>query len=100
MRKASQKTCTRLVINSDEGFGYGVRLQLVDHGDGTLQPYRKSFDVQFFQTTKGVAAHQLFLDLPAFLGTRFRLDATLSWSIDKFSPWYGPGNAAPEDSAN
>jgi outer membrane protein assembly factor BamA len=49
---------------------------------------------QFFQTTNHVAAHRLFLDVPRFLDTRFRMDLDVAWSIDKFSPWYGVGNEA------
>ena len=78
--------------NSDEGFGYGARVLLIDHGSGVEQPFRYSFMAQFYQTTKGVAAHRLFFDAPAFLGSAYRVDANLEWSIDKFSPWYGLGN--------
>lgn len=88
-----------LNYNSDEGLGYGARVLLVDHGDGHEQPFRMSVMAQFFQTTKGVAAHRLFLDMPGFLGSAYRMDLDVAWSIDKFSPWYGPGNGASYDPA-
>lgn len=80
--------------NSDEGLGYGARVLLLDRGTGVELPFRYSLMAQFFQTTKGVAAHRIFFDAPAFLGSRYRIDNDIAWSIDKFSPWYGLGNEA------
>ena len=45
-----------LSYNSDDGFGYGLRLLLIDHASGEPKPYRYALTAQFFQTTKGVAA--------------------------------------------
>ena len=78
--------------NSDEGFGYGARVLLIDRGTGRELPFRHSLMAQFYQTTKGVAAHRIFFDAPGFLGSPYRIDADVAWSIDKFSPWYGLGN--------
>ena len=80
--------------NSDEGFGYGARILLIDRlaRPGSPAPFRYLFLAQFYQTTKGVASHRLFLDAPGLFGSAFRFDGNLEWSIDKFSPWYGLGN--------
>jgi hypothetical protein len=81
-------------FNSDEGFGYGVRLLLVDDGDGTQKPYRHSVVAQFFQTTRGVAAHRLLMDAPGFLGSAWRVGLDLSLLNERFSPYYGLGGAS------
>lgn len=78
--------------STDEGLGYGVRLQLVDHAD--VQPYRYAITAQFYQTTKMVAAHAVSFDAPGFLGTRNRFDGELAWAIYKFFPYYGLGNSS------
>lgn len=85
-----------LSYSTDEGFGYGARLQLVDHGED-LQPWRYSITAQFYQTTKSVAAHSLSFDAPAFLGTRNRFDGALEWSIYRFFPYYGLGDSSTYD---
>ena len=54
--------------------------------------YRYAVTAQFFQTTNVNAAQRLILDAPAFLGSRYRLDADLAYYAAKFSPWYGVGN--------
>jgi outer membrane protein assembly factor BamA len=83
-----------LSYSTDEGLGYGVRLLLVDHGSGNEQPYRYAITAQFFQTTKRIAAHQLSVDAPHFLGTPVRVEVDLGWSINKFFPYYGLGNTS------
>ncbi len=80
--------------NSDEGLGYGARLMLVDRGNGTERPYRMVFVAQFFQTTRGVANHRLFLDAPRFLESRWRLAASVGIINDRFSPYFGLGQRA------
>jgi hypothetical protein len=78
--------------STDEGFGYGARVQLVDHGDGALSPYRLALTAQFYQTTKDVASHFLSLDAPALFGSKFRLGAQLGFFSNRFHPYYGLGN--------
>ncbi len=80
--------------NSDEGFGYGARLLVVDSGDGTQAPYRHAITAQFFQTTRGVAMHRLILDAPRFLSSPWRLSADVSMLNDRFSPYFGLGGAS------
>ena len=78
--------------SSDEGLGYGLRLLLIDHGQGVEQPYRYAITAQFFQTTKAVASHFLSLDAPRFLATRARLGVDLGMVSNRFYPYYGLGN--------
>src|SRR2546430_6687500 len=80
--------------STDEGFGYGARIQLVDHGTGEQQPYRYAITAQFYQTTKRIAYHQLTLDAPAFLGSRNRIELDLGWAYYRFFPYYGLGNSS------
>ncbi|WNG45261.1 BamA/TamA family outer membrane protein [Archangium minus] len=86
-------------FNSDEGFGYGARLMLVDAGDGTQRPYRHSVVAQFFQTTNGVAQHRLILDAPRFLSSEWRLGINLGLLNDRFSPYFGLGGLATYEPA-
>jgi hypothetical protein len=81
-------------FNSDEGVGYGARVLLVDSGDGTQKPYRHSVMAQFFQTTRGVAAHRFVVDAPGFLESPWRLGLELALLNDRFSPYFGQGGAA------
>ncbi|WP_257460469.1 outer membrane protein assembly factor [Archangium lipolyticum] len=81
-------------FNSDEGFGYGARLMLVDSGDGSQRPYRYSVVAQFFQSTRGIAQHRLMLDAPSFLSSSWRLGVSLSMLNDRFSPYFGLGGGA------
>jgi hypothetical protein len=86
-----------LNFNSDEGFGYGLRVLLVDPGDGSLKPYRTSVMAQFFQTTNGVAAHRLSTDALRFLGSAWRVGLDLSLINDRFAPYYGIAGASDYD---
>jgi outer membrane protein assembly factor BamA len=80
--------------NSDTGVGYGAALMLVDRADGSYSPFRYSLFLQFFQTTRGIAAHWLTLDAPAFLHSSWRLGVDLLYSRSKFTPYYGLGNSS------
>ena len=85
------------VVNydSDEGFGFGGLLLLVDRADGTYEPYRYLISLQLFQTTGGISSHILKVDAPNAFGTRWRLGGRLRYGYDKFAPYYGLGNTAP-----
>lgn len=83
-----------LNFNSDEGLGFGARALLVDAGDGSQAPYRYALVAQFFQTTRGVAAHRLMFDAPGFLESPWRLGLDLSLLNERFSPYFGLGAAA------
>jgi outer membrane protein assembly factor BamA len=89
-------------FNTDAGFGYGAILLFVDRADGSYEPFRYSVMLQFFQTTRQVAAHIVSLDAPRFLGSNWRIGTDLAYIRSRFSPWYGLGNTAtyvPEHAA-
>lgn len=78
--------------DSDEGFGFGGLLMLVDRADGTWEPYRYLISLQLFQTTGGISSHILKVDAPNAFGTGWRLGGRLRYGYDKFAPYYGLGN--------
>lgn len=88
-----------LNFNTDEGFGYGAILLLVDRADGTYDPFRYSVLLQFFQTTRQVASHLINVDAPRFLGSPWRMGLELAYTRTKFAPYYGLGNTAENDTA-
>lgn len=83
-----------LVYNSDDGLGYGGRVMLVDHADGTWAPYRYAITAQFFQTTGGYENHRLILDAPRIFGSRWRLRADAAMLFERYLPYYGIGNTS------
>lgn len=65
-------------FSSDDGSGGGARVALYEY-DGKTVPYRKSYSLQAFFTTKGKWAHRFQADFPEFrpgnrLEITFRLD--------------------------
>jgi hypothetical protein len=83
--------------NSDEGFGFGVLLELYEYGDGGFQPYFYTLQPTLFFTTGGRREVKLFFDSPHLLPRGWRVSAQASWERHVFSPFYGPGNDAPFD---
>lgn len=80
--------------STDEGIGYGARVQLIDHGAGEQKPYRYAITGQFFLTTKDIASHSLAVDAPAFLGSRNRFEVGFDWAYYRFFPYFGLGNTS------
>ena len=86
------KTTTIPLLNftSDDGVGYGVRVNFFDY-DGKTVPYRRSYSLQTFFTTKGVWAHRLYMDAPNLLpGQRFEIE--LRYEQQKFANYFGELN--------
>jgi outer membrane protein assembly factor BamA len=83
-----------LNFNTDEGFGYGAILLLVDRADGSYEPFRYSVLLQLFQTTRQVASHLVNLDAPRFLGSPWRMGLEFAYTRTRFAPYYGLGNTA------
>ncbi len=81
-------------FNTDDGFGYGAILMLVDRADGTYEPFRYSLMLQIFQTTRQVASHFISLDAPHFLDSQWRMGAELAYTRTRYAPYYGLGNTA------
>ena len=53
--------------DSDEGFGYGVLLELYNYGSGGYAPYRFTLQPTVFLTTGGRRDFTLFFDAPHLL---------------------------------
>ena len=87
-----------LNFDADEGFGYGVLLELYDYGNGRL-PYVYTIQPEVFFSTGGRRDYTLFFDTPHLLGAGWRLDAYLASQQQIATPYYGLGNASPYDEA-
>lgn len=87
-----------LNFDADEGFGYGVLLEMYDYGDGRL-PYLYTIQPTVFYTTQGRRDYTLFFDTPHLLGDNWRLDAYLASEQQIASPYYGVGNESTYDEA-
>ncbi len=83
-----------LNYNVDEGLGYGAMVMLVDRADGSYSPYRYSIVLQFFQTTRQIAAHRLSIDAPNVFGSPWRVGVDLSYAQNRLAPYYGLGNTS------
>lgn len=81
-----------LNYNSDEGFGYGARVSLYNHGRGGYSPYYYLLDANLFLTTRGRRQAFLFFDTPHLLGRGHRLTAEARYQQYGTAPYYGLGN--------
>lgn len=81
-----------LNFDADEGFGYGVLLELYDYGPGGLEPYLYTLQPTIFRTTGGRRDYTLFFDSPHLLPAGWRIDAYLASEEQIASPFYGMGN--------
>ncbi len=81
--------------DSDEGFGYGFNLELYDYGPG-LRPYRYTLQPTVNLSTGGKRDINVFFDAPHVL-PGFRFDVYVGNERQRFSPYYGIGNATPYD---
>jgi hypothetical protein len=81
-------------FDTDQGVGFGGRVMLIHHGEhhGAGKPYDLAIMAQFFQTTRQVIAHRLWLDIPEAFRSKWRLEIDLAYRGDRFSPYYGQGN--------
>jgi outer membrane protein assembly factor BamA len=77
------------VINfsSDDGTGFGVRVNLYEY-DGASVPYRRKYSAQAFATTGGKWVHRLLLDAPQIRPNE-RLEAELVYEKEEFANYYG-----------
>lgn len=82
-----------LGYNSDEGLNYGLRLSLVDHGDGSYSPYLFMVEGQFLATQAGRVDGFLFFDTPHLLPHNQRLTAQVQYHEYNQAPFYGIGNS-------
>jgi hemolysin activation/secretion protein len=84
-----------LNYDADEGFGYGVILQLYDYGTG-VSPYAYMLEPQVFLTTGGRQELSLFFDAPRVV-EGWRVDAYVARVRQVAWPFYGIGNDASYD---
>lgn len=82
-------------FDADEGFGYGVLLEMYDYGPGRL-PYVFTLQPTVFFTTEGRRDFTLFFDAPHLL-PGWRVDAYLAREQQIATPYYGVGNASSYD---
>ncbi|MDP9347935.1 MAG: BamA/TamA family outer membrane protein, partial [Gemmatimonadota bacterium] len=87
-----------LNYDADEGFGYGVVLELYNHGGGA-HPYRFTIQPTVFLTTGGRRDYTVFFDAPDLLPGAWRLDAFAGSEEQIASPYYGAGNDVVVDDA-
>jgi len=78
--------------NADDGFGYGVLLNLFNYSSGGYSPYYFKINPIIFATTGGKQDHTLFFDSPYMLGHGLRINARIRIQKEKFYPYYGLGN--------
>ena len=76
-----------LNFSSDDGTGYGVRLNLFSY-DGRTVPYRSKLSAQLFATTGGKQVHRLLWDAPAWRTGR-RLQAEFVYEKEEEANYFG-----------
>ncbi len=81
---------------TDSGFGYGARAYMYYNGQRgdpyfDSSPYFMQLYAQFYQTTKGLAYHEVNLDMPYFMGTKMRLKTALAYDYNLNENYFGVG---------
>ncbi len=74
-------------FSSDDGAGYGARTNIFDY-DGHSVPYRHTYSVQAFFTTKGKWVHRLQVDAPHLL-PKYRIEAELAYEKEESANYFG-----------
>ncbi|MCK4689905.1 MAG: BamA/TamA family outer membrane protein [Candidatus Marinimicrobia bacterium] len=81
-----------LNYNADDGFGYGILLDLFNYGTGGYSPYYFKINTIIFFTTGGKQDHTLFFDAPYLLGSGIRLNVRFCYKTEDYYPYFGLGN--------
>ncbi len=81
-----------LNYNADDGFGYGILLDLFNYGTGGYSPYYFKINTIIFFTTGGKQDHTLFFDAPYLLGNGIRLNVRFCYKTEDYYPYFGLGN--------
>jgi len=84
-----------LNFDADEGFGYGVVMELYHYGAAGRAPYVWTLQPTVFLTTEGRRDVTVFFDSPHLLPGGWRLDGFVGSEEQIATPYYGRGNAAP-----
>lgn len=74
-------------FSSDDGTGYGLRVNLFEY-DGDTVPYRRQYSAQVFATTGGKWVHRLLMDMPRFRPGE-RLEAEIVYEKEDWANYYG-----------
>ena len=74
--------------SSDDGTGYGLRVNLYEY-DGSTVPYRRKYSAQLFFTTGGKWVHRMLMDTPRFRGGDDRLELEFVFEKEEFANYYG-----------
>ena len=85
-----------LNYDSDNGFGYGVRAYLYNNGTRDEEyfayaPYKMQLYAQFYQTTNGYQYHEVNLDMPYIMGTKFRIITSVAYDKKINANFFGIG---------
>ncbi|KAA3658099.1 MAG: hypothetical protein DWQ10_11885 [Calditrichaeota bacterium] len=83
-----------LNYNSDDGFGYGARLDYFRYAEGGYSPYFYLVDVQLFATTGGKREFWIFFDSPFVLKNDQRLTAEVRYAKFNNAPYFGLGRTS------
>lgn len=83
-----------LSYDADEGFGYGVLLELYHYGEGEVKPYWFTIQPKIVRSTGGRRDYVLFFDAPQLPTGRWRTTAHAGYEHQITSPYYGYGNRA------
>ena len=74
-------------FSSDDGTGYGVRVNFFDY-DGQSIPYRRKYSGQAFFTTGGKWVHRLLIDAPSLI-PNYRFEAELHFEKQEKANYFG-----------
>ncbi|MGQ9843914.1 MAG: Omp85 family outer membrane protein [Spirochaetota bacterium] len=85
-----------LNFDSDNGFGYGLRAYLYNNGARDEEyfayaPYKMQLYAQFYQTTNGYQYHEVNLDMPYIMGTKFRVITSVAYDKKINANFFGIG---------
>jgi len=86
---------------TDTGLGYGLRLYLYYNGSREDQyfdtaPYFFQMYIQYFATTLGRYYHEVNVDMPYFMKTKFRIRAAFAYDKNLNANYFGLGSEAAD----
>ena len=85
-------------FDSDEGFGYGVVVELYRYGEGDeFDPYLLTLQPTVLLSTEGRRDFTVFFDTPYLLPGGWRLTAFVGIEHHTATPYYGIGNDSDYD---
>jgi outer membrane protein assembly factor BamA len=82
-------------FQTGRGIKYGGRIQFMDYGDGTSEPYNWNLALDASNTTENQFEAIVFWDQPNIFGPQTRFDFFLQFSRLLNDDYYGIGNSNP-----